>query len=515
MNVERNYLGRSGRLAALVVAVSMAVAFGTADAGKGGNGGGGGGGGPTSCADLGGTTLDDVRAGVGADTALATDGLTGAGIGIAVIDTGVNPTPGLDAPGKIIDGPDLSFDALDENLRHRDVHGHGTNMAAIIAADGAPYGGDGVAPGAHIVNLKVGAGDGAVDVSQVIAAIDWAVANRNVNGANIRVISLAYGTDATQSHAVDPLSHAVENAWRHGIVVVAAGGNDGRSIRRLANPAHNPYVLAVGAAERKSSGWQVPSWSSTGDGVRNPDLVAPGADVVSAAVPGSYLASTHPDATCVAPDGSIMLRGSGTSQAAAAAAGAVALLLEQRPSLTPDQVKYLLTRNTRNTNSQNDTQEGWGRLSLYEANKKHNGAAEAATPGIEAVQVHGTSSGLGSLEAARGTHHVGDENDQLTGEVTAYGETWAPLTWAPASSAGTAWSGQIYIDGTWNGGTWAGASWSGASWSGASWSGASWSGASWSGASWSGASWSGASWSGASWSGASWSGASWSGASWS
>ena len=88
----------------------------------------------------------------------------------------------------------------------------------------------GMAPDARIVSLKVGTADGGVDVSQVIAAIDWVVQHKNDNGLNIRVINLSYGTNSTQNSRVDPLSYAVEQAWKKGIVVVAAAGNSGYQV---------------------------------------------------------------------------------------------------------------------------------------------------------------------------------------------------------------------------------------------------------------------------------------------
>ncbi len=471
--------------------------------GNGNGGGGGGGGGTQSCSNVLGefttTSLTEVRQQIGADTA---PNLTGAGVGVAVIDTGINRVNGLNGSGKVIDGPDLSFDALNANLRHRDLHGHGTNMAAIIAGQGTT-GGNGVAPGAHLVNVKVGTGDGTVDVSQVIAAIDWVVQNKSSH--NIRVINLAYDTDASQSYILDPLSHAVENAWKAGIVVVVAGGNDGRGIRRLGNPATNPFVIAVGATN--DSGFKAATWSTTGDGVRNPDVVAPGTNVLSGAVAGSYLADTYPGALCADSQGVLSLRGSGTSQAAAVVSGSAALLLEQRPNLTPDQVKSLL-RSTAVNLVGGETQGGKGRINL-------SAAFAAPTPGLTAVQTHVPSTGLGSLDAARGSFYVGTSGDYLNGELTAFGGTWTPLTWKTASDAGAAWTNQTFSGATWSGGTWMGATWSGATWSGATWSGATWSGATWSGATWSGATWSGATWSGATWSGATWSGATWSGATWS
>jgi serine protease AprX len=159
-------------------------------------------------------------------------GYTGAGVDVAVIDTGVSPVAGLATTGKILYGPDLSFESQAANLRNLDTNGHGTFMAGLIAGKDAtltaPYANApasayrGIAPDARIVSLKVGTADGAVDVSQVIAAIDWVVQHKNDNGMNIRVINLSYGTNTNQAADRDLLSYAAEQAWKHGIVVVAA-----------------------------------------------------------------------------------------------------------------------------------------------------------------------------------------------------------------------------------------------------------------------------------------------------
>ena len=451
------------------------------------------------------TTLHDVNVAIGADAFHNLKGksaITGSGIDVAVIDTGVN----LVGINEILDGPDLSFDALEDNLRNRDLYGHGTNMAGIIAAGHGDY--RGVAPGSRIVNVKVGAANGAVDVSQVIAGIDWVVQNRNEAGMNIRVINLAYGTDADVDYTTDPLTRAVENAWHNGIVVVVAGGNDGRGTHLLGNPAIDPFVIAVGASEIRNGAWKTPVFSSTGDGVRNPDLVAPGTSLLSLGVAGSYLADTHPDATCTGNDGLLYLRGSGTSQGAAVVSGAVAMLLEDRPDLTPDQVKELLT-STATDLGDLENRQGSGMIDLA-------AALNAATPSTAAAaQTFTVADGTGTLEDARGTIYVGDDGDQLTGEMTAFGANFDSAAHAAAQNNGTAWTDQTWDGATWSGGTWSGATWSGATWSGATWSGATWSGATWSGATWSGATWSGATWSGATWSGATWSGATWSGATWS
>ena len=192
-------------------------------------------------------------------------GYTGDGVDVAVIDTGVTPVDGLADPGKIVYGPDLSLDAPADNLHNLDANGHGTFMAGIIAgrgsgADPGSYAGDqtnflGVAPDARIVSVKVGASDGSVDVSQVIAAIDWVVQHRNDNGLNIRVLNLSYGTDSAQPYQVDPLAYAVEQAWKAGIFVVAATGNAGYQFKTgtLADPAYDPKIFAVGATDAQGT----------------------------------------------------------------------------------------------------------------------------------------------------------------------------------------------------------------------------------------------------------------------
>jgi serine protease AprX len=181
-------------------------------------------------------------------------GDTGQGVDVALIDTGVSPVAGLSSPGKVVNGPDLSLESQNPSLQYLDTNGHGTFMAGLIAGnDGQPGGYRGVAPDARIVSLKVGVADGGVDVSQVVAAIDWVIQHRNDNGMNIRVLNLSYGTNSTQPYAVDPLAYAVEQAWKAGIVVVAAAGNSGyqrgSGSQGLADPADNPQILAVGAAD--------------------------------------------------------------------------------------------------------------------------------------------------------------------------------------------------------------------------------------------------------------------------
>ncbi len=432
------------------------------------------------------------------------DGFDGSGVDVALIDTGVVPVDGLTWPGKVINGPDLSFESQADNLRYLDTFGHGTHLAGIIAGrDDADSEFSGMAPGARIVNVKVADSQGAADVSQVIAAIDWVVTHRTDNDLNIRIIALAYGTDGVQPYQVDPLAHAVERAWHAGIVVVVASGNDGNSAA-LRNPAIDPFVIAVGAAENDSNQISgVAAFSNCGTSDRFVDIVAPGRSVLSLRSPGSYADQHYPEAAVA---GNYFL-GSGTSQAAAVVAGGAALILDQRPELNPDQVKALIRNTAAYVPGADFKCQGAGSLDLAAAEKARTPQANSAD------QTYEESDGSGSLEAARGTNHVSDEGVALAGEIDIMSSPWTGYC-TGGTCVPTLWNGGDFNGASWSGASWSGASWSGASWSGASWSGASWSGASWSSKSWSGASWSGASWSGASWSGASWSGASWSGDTW-
>jgi Subtilase family len=417
-------------------------------------------------------------------------GFTGQGIDVALIDSGVAPVEGLSM--QVINGPDLSFDSQAPNLADVDTYGHGTHMAGLIAGRDssiAPGKEDedvdkrfvGAAPGARIVSLKVAASDGATDVSQVIAAIDWVVQHRASDGLNIRVLNLSFGTDGTQSYLEDPLAYAVEVAWLRGIVVVVSAGNSGFGTAQLNNPAYDPYVIAVGADDTRGTDDPkddvIPAWQTRGNATRHPDLVAPGKSLISLRDPGSFVDEANPGARV---GSSRFFRGSGSSQAAAVVSGAVATILEQHPELTPDQVKALLMTTSVPLPNADPVAQGAGLINLHRARE-----AKISTIG-DAVQTWPRSSGTGSLQLARGSVLTEDEGVVLQGEQTIFGDAWNGGSWASSSFEGTSWT-----DGAWNGRTWSGRTWSGESWSGRTWSGRTWSGRTWSGNGWSAGEWGG------------------------
>ncbi len=444
-------------------------------------------------------------------------GYDGSGVGVALIDTGVVPVAGLTS-GDVVNGADLSFESQSPGHAHLDGFGHGTHLAGIIAGNerstllgGAPF--RGIAPGARLTSVKVGTTEGAVDVSQVVAAVDWVVEHRDDDPRNpIRVINLSYGTDGAQDHTLDPLTHAVENAWRAGIVVVAAGGNSGTDQPGLNNPAYDPYVLAVGASGTGGTvpavDDVVPGFSSRGSAERRVDLVAPGSSIVSLRSPGSYVDEAYPSARV----GDRFLKGSGSSQSAAVVSGAVALLLDARPTMTPDQVKAALVASAEPMPVADPAGRGAGQVDVLRAL-----TAPVPRPAA-AAQSHPRSTGLGSMEAARGSQHVAMDDVELRGERHVLGRFDA-RSWAPRSAAFEAWSAGSWSASTWTGScwctdTWTGTSWTGKSWTGKSWTGESWTSASWTGKSWTGKSWTGKSWTSAGWTGTSWTGKSWTGKSW-
>ena len=463
-------------------------------------------------------------------------GYTGAGVDVAVIDTGVSAVPALAGAGKVVYGPDLSLDSGSPSLRNLDSYGHGTFMAGLIAGHdsslSAPYSRApasayrGVAPDARIVSVKVGATDGGVDVTQVIAAIDWVVRHAHDPGYDIRVINLSYGAHPGQSYTVDPLAHAAEQAWRHGIVVVAAAGNTG--YRRglgapgLADPAYDPYVIGVGGYDTGGTATvdddSIGSYSASSSGghAKSPDFVAPGSHLQGLRVLGSYIDDGNPQGTL---DPSY-LRGSGTSEAAAITSGAIALILEKYPTLTPDEVKRFIEHDAQKLPGVSGEAQGSGELDLtamlrdvpqgfprpsprtpsLPTASKQGYQAPTARPFASGPPVvlqpaaapvytlHGPpapaarypdSSGKGSFEGSRGFRVV-TQNGQLgTGGIATLRRTAYLDAIVQAEGRGDGVPGGAFDRNALSLSGWAGNSWSGNSWSGNSWSGSAWASDGW------------------------------------
>ncbi len=472
-------------------------------------------------------SLYSVARGIGAPAVWSTKdakgrAITGQGVSVALLDSGVTAVPGLDVAGKVVQGPDLSLEVNSQELARLDTFGHGTHLAGIIAARDAGVPVDpktggvmadptrqvGVAPGAGLLALKLATTDGSTDVSQVIAALDWVVAHRRDNGMNVRVINLSFGTAALQPYQIDPLAAAAEHAWRAGVVVVVSGGNEGAAATSLSNPAIDPYVLAVGAADPQGSPtWTKPTvagFSSRGTAARHVDLLAPGRSIVSLRTPGSFVDVESPGGRVAGDVSGRLFRGSGTSQSAAVVSGAAALLLQARPDLTPDAVKAALVRTATPITGLDPVAGGAGLLNVAQALTQVRKSSYSATTGR---QVFPAATGSGSLEAARGGSNLinRESGEQLTGEVDILGTAWDGPAWATTSRAGAAWSG-----GLWRGARWAGDGWTSSGWARARWADSAWDRARWAGAGWDRARWARARWAGAGWDRARWASSAWS-----
>jgi serine protease AprX len=321
--------------------------------------------------------LDLTTAAVSASVAWQS-GFDGTGVGIAIIDSGIVPKhdlTGLDGvTSRVIYSENFATGQTDAS----DGYGHGTHVAGIAGSSGRDSSGvgftrtfKGVAPNVNLINLRVLDQNGSGLESDVISAIQRAINLKNVY--NIRVINLSLGHPVYESYTLDPLCQAVEAAWKAGIVVVTAAGNYGRDnslgtkgYGTIASPGNDPYAITVGAMKTNGTYYTsddtIASYSSKGptlvDHLVKPDLVAPGNQVISLLAPNSTLALSYPKTLVssslyetIGASGTsgnyFML--SGTSMATPVVSGAAALLIQQHPSLTPDQVKARLMKTATKT----------------------------------------------------------------------------------------------------------------------------------------------------------------------
>jgi subtilisin family serine protease len=303
-------------------------------------------------------TMERTSATVGAAAVRRDFGYDGAGVGIAIIDSGVTSWHD-DLADEGTQRVDRFVDFVNGRATAYDDYGHGTHVAGIIAGNGFDSDGarTGIAPRARIIALKALDANGAGRISDVIAALDYAVANRAA--LNIRVVNLSIAAGVYDSYESDPLTLAARRAVDAGIVVVAAAGNYGRDrdgrpmYGGVGAPGNAPWVLTVGASSHMGTVERdddtIGAFSSRGpsaiDAAAKPDIVAPGVGIESLADPTSTLYATESEyllAGTVATSYLPYLSQSGTSMSAPVVSGTVALMLQANPSLTPNAVKAIL-----------------------------------------------------------------------------------------------------------------------------------------------------------------------------
>lgn len=264
------------------------------------------------------------------------EGLSGQGVSVAVVDSGISAIS--DFSGRLSHAP--GYDGLDD-------FGHGTHVAGIVGSQGATlrtY--RGMAPGVNLISLDVTDNTGMTYESTVIGALQWIYDNKAQY--NIRVVNLSLNSTAEISYHLSPLDAACEILWFNGVVVVASAGNKGPAggyNTTKTAPGNDPFIITVGAGDEHDNTNPLDdtvapfsSFGVTQDGYSKPDILAPGYNVVNLLSPNSNWAVEHPDRVVEAN----YIRLSGTSMAAPMVSGAAALLLQDEPNLNPDQVKYRL-----------------------------------------------------------------------------------------------------------------------------------------------------------------------------
>ena len=326
---------------------------------------------------------DQARAGSGGLLNLgligATPAISGKGIGVAVIDSGIASHSALS--GKVL----TSVNFATGETTTTDGFGHGTHIAGIIAGVSnygpTPLFKTGVAPGSHLVNVRVLNRQGVGYTSDVIAGLQWVKTNRVKYG--IRVVNLSLGHPITEPCFFDPLCLAAEDLVASGLVVVASAGNNGKDaegrtvLGSITTPGNAPSVITVGALNTWNTSYPsddtVTTYSSRGptryDLLLKPDVVAPGNKIVSLEAAGSYLATQYPSLRVAGSGTNAFRMMSGTSMAAAMVSGGAALLLESSPTLNPRQLKVALQVTAAPMLSEGLVATGTGSVNLYAARK--------------------------------------------------------------------------------------------------------------------------------------------------
>jgi serine protease AprX len=403
------------------------------------------------------TPVDRLRATLGT-TASA---YTGAGVGVAVVDSGIYPSPAFQS--RVVAFYDFTTGkAVAKNPF--DDYGHGTHVAGLIGGSAVPSNGmyGGVAPGVRLIGLKVLDSKGGGYTSAVISAVEYAVKNRQSLG--IHVINLSLGHPIYERAATDPLVKAVEQAVRRGLIVVVSAGNYGTSSETgqiayggITSPGNAPSALTIGAVDTKDSITRgddlVTPYSSRGptwyDGFAKPDVVAPGHSLYAAASPVSYLWQTYPALRATPAGAGRYMRLSGTSMAAAVATGVVALVLEAQrtanvtavPALTPNTIKAVLqftalpVANSSDPEASNEVVQGAGSINAagaIELSRRLDTQAKSGewwlSSGVEPVSV------IGDQSLSWGEHLVWG-NQILWGDSVYYND--------PAFASQTTWGAHV------------------------------------------------------------------------
>jgi len=302
-------------------------------------------------------------------------GLTGEGVTIAVLDTGIYPHK--DFEGRII----AFKDYVNGYKEPYDDQGHGTHVAGDCAGDGTMSDGKfkGPAPSAKLVGVKTLDKHGAGRFSDIIKGIQWTVENKEKY--NIKVMNMSLGGPSFQSYKDDPICQAVEKALEKGIIPVIAAGNSGPKAFTVGSPGNDPNVLTVGAFDDKNTveryDDEIAKFSSRGptkiDNLTKPDILSPGVNITAPTAYGSVLDKYEG----IPHEGEHYITISGTSMATPVMAGIVADIIQANPNLSPREVKEIFTTTAMKLPGLDANQQGSGVVQVKEALEKALAMKEA------------------------------------------------------------------------------------------------------------------------------------------
>ena len=387
-------------------------------------------------------------------------GVSGKGIGVAVLDSGVANHPDLGS--RLVARVDVT-----DGESNGDPGGHGTHVAGLIAGDGTSSGGawTGTAPQANIVSVRVIDSTGHATLSWVFSGMQWVLKNRSTY--NIKIANLSFGATAMSSYQNDLLASAAEMLYFAGLTVVVAAGNAGPGPSTVTTPGTDPFVISVGASDDGGSPIvateTIAVWSSRGptayDGIAKPDLVAPGRRMISLRAAGSTLDTLYPDRRVTAPGATVAqyFQLSGTSMAVPVVAGIAALYLERNPDATPRRVKQQLTGTAFPLLGVAATDQGAGVVDAFAAlNALPQPMSYTRYPASSAFATQIYSKVYGQPIVWR--------DPSFNGGVDQNGITWQNITWQNITWQNITWQNIVWEAFTWPNITWQDITWQNVTW---------------------------------------------------